>query len=124
MHPRYFISVSKWAFAAVFFLLVAGCSEPYPAWSVTDISIKETPRAVMGAFRRDFPDAHISKVERSTFESRMSGRPQKYRIFFAKSGGESQRAIYDSAGQRADRFDFWFGRRGTNHRPAGESDAR
>jgi hypothetical protein len=97
------------AFIAVSALIVSGCSEPYPNWTVVDIRYDDLPRAVQKSFQRDFPDARITSVERSTFESRASGRPRKFRLFFNESRG-CARVIYDATGKREDRFDFWFGR--------------
>lgn len=98
------------AFISILILLVSGCVEPYPGWSVADVPVSDLPRAVTKAFRKDFPDARITKAERSTFESRMSGYPRAYRIFFERSGGGSERAIYDTSGKRADGIEFWFDR--------------
>lgn len=108
-HVRLLIHMRNLAFIAVSALIVSGCSEPYPGWTVVDIRYADLPRAVQKSFQGDFPDARITRMERSTFESRLSGRPRKYRLFFDKSGG-SEHVIYDATGKREDRFDFWFGR--------------
>jgi hypothetical protein len=116
------------AIISIIGLLASGCVEGYPGWSVIDIPAEDLPRAVNSAFREDFPETHITRVERSTFESGLSGRPRKHRIFFEKSGSGTQRVIYNSAGKQVEGFDFWFERRppnnGTaaNRRPARQSD--
>ena len=111
---RRFFHMRHLTFIAVTVLIVSGCSEPYPGWTVIDIRYDDLPRGVKKSFQQDFPETRISKVERSTFESRASGHPRKFRLFFEESGG-SEHVIYDAAGKRADGFDFWFGRPTPNH---------
>ncbi|MEY4385406.1 MAG: hypothetical protein RLY20_689 [Verrucomicrobiota bacterium] len=95
---------------AVTTLLISGCVEPYPNWTIADIPYDDLPRAVKTAFRQDFADARVSKVERATFESRISAYPKKFRLTFERPGIDSQRIIYDAFGKREDGFDFWFDR--------------
>ena len=51
-------------------------------------------------------------VERSTFESRMSGYPKLYRLFFEKPDEKIQHVTYDWKGKKVDGFDFWFNQTG------------
>lgn len=93
-------------------LALSGCGfvqEPYPAWTVVALPYDALPQKVKTAFREDFGDVHVTKVEESTHESGLSGRPRKYRIFFEPSGGDVAHVIYDAKGNRNDRFEFWFG---------------
>ena len=106
---RLLLQMRKLAFIAMSALIVSGCSEPYPDWTVVDIRYADLPRAVQKSVQRDFPDRRITRVEQSTFESRMSGRPRKYRLFFDKSR-DSDHVIYDVTGKRENGFEFWFGR--------------
>jgi hypothetical protein len=99
------MAVSALAFAGCVFL-----QEPYPGWTVIDIRYEDTPRKVRTAFRNDYGTVRVAKVERSTLESRLSGHPKKYRLFFEKADGEIQRVIYDKQGKREDGFEFWFHR--------------
>ena len=68
-------------------------------------TLKRRPR---WDIREDFGDARVTKVEKSVFESRMSGYPRKYRLFFEKPEIGMQHVIYDNNGKRAGGFDFWF----------------
>ena len=89
----------------------SGCvlmHEPYPGWSVIDVSYDDLPRAVKKAFRRDFGDLQVIKAEQSTFKSRVSGYPKKFRMFFAGPNAASQHVIYNQKGKREDGFEFWF----------------
>jgi len=97
------IAVCTFVFTGCVFL-----HEPYPGWTMIDLPYNDLPRKVKMGFRHDFGDAHVTRVERSTFESRVSGHPKKYQIFFEKPDAEVQRVIYDPRGKRVDGFDFWF----------------
>jgi hypothetical protein len=99
------MTVSALAFAGCVFL-----QEPYPGWTVIDIRYEDTPRKVRMAFRNDYGTVRVAKVERSTLESRLSGHPKKYRLFFERADGEIQGVIYDKQGKREDGFEFWFHR--------------
>lgn len=104
--------------AMVLSLVLTGCVEPYPGWTVSDILFDEMPRRVRQAFKDDHGDVTIHRVERSTFGSRLSGYPKKYRIFFETESGEVQRNIYNGKGQlEDDGFDFWFGKAGNGDFP-------
>lgn len=115
---RLFMNMRNLGFIALSALIVSGCSEPYPNWTVVDIRYADLPRAVQKSFQRDFPNARVTSVECSTFESRASGHPRKFRLFFDESRG-GERVIYDAAGKREDRFDFWFGRYRPNQTDVG-----
>src|SRR5439155_23427177 len=104
--PRLVImAVSALAFTGRVFL-----QEPYPGWTIIDIRYQDTPRKVRTAFRNDYGIVRVAKVERSTFESRLSGHPKKYRLFFENPAGEIQLVIYDEQGKREDGFKFWLHR--------------
>jgi hypothetical protein len=105
---------------AVTVLLASGCVEPYPGWTVVDISHNEIPRTVKMSFQQDFPGVRIARAERSTFESRLSGHLKKYRLYFGRNDTDNQRIIYDAQGMRKDGFDFWF----DQHRPNPHEDGQ
>ena len=92
----------------IFAFVLSGCVEPYPGWTVVDLPYQDLPKNVRTVFRGDFGDARVTRVERSTFESRMSGYPKLYRLFFEKPDVEIQHVTYDQEGNRVDGFDFWF----------------
>lgn len=96
------------AIIPIIVLLASGCVEPYPVRTVSDVRYNDLPVAVKRAFQRDFPDARIIGIERSTFESRMAGFPRTFRIFFARNESSSQHVVYDSAGKQQVGLDFWF----------------
>jgi hypothetical protein len=101
----------KFATTAFLVSVFSGCvllQEPYPGWTVTDISYEHLPRRVKAAFQTDFGDVRVIKVERSTFESRMSGHPRKFRLFFERAAAETHQVIYDEKGEQQEGFDFWF----------------
>jgi len=105
--------------------VLSGCvfmQEPYPGWTVIDLPYDNLPRKVKTAFREDFGGVRVTKVERSTFESRMSGHPKKYRVFFEKPDTGVERAIYDPKGKRDDGFDFWFHRNSESAEPGCSSE--
>jgi len=103
-------------FAALVILVVAltGCifQEPYPGWKVDEIAYGDLPTKIRTAFRNDFGAVRVTRVERSTFESRNSGFPKKYQLFFEKPEAGIQRVIYNKNGMQDDGFDFWFNQAG------------
>jgi len=97
---------------AIVAFVLSGCAEPYPGWTVIDLPYQDLPKNVRTVFGGDFRDARVTRVERSTFESRMSGYPKLYRLFFEKPDEKIQHVTYDWKGKKVDGFDFWFNQTG------------
>ncbi|MEM8783967.1 MAG: hypothetical protein AAGE65_14075 [Planctomycetota bacterium] len=90
-------------------MTLAGCVEPYPAFSVAIIPEHEFPGKANQAFRVDHPDARVSEVQQSTFMSRNTGYPKLYRIFFETDSAKRQSVVYDRFGNRIKNAGHWFG---------------
>ena len=97
---------------AIIAFVLSGCVEPYPGWTVVDLPYQDLPKKVRTVFRSDFGDVRVTMVEMSTFESRISGYPKLYRLFFEKPDVKTQHVTYDRKGKRVDNLDSWFDRIG------------
>ena len=106
---RFIIAASLVFFTGCMFL-----REPYPGWVVDEVTFEGIPQEVRTAILADLGEVRVVRVERSTFQSRKSGYPKKYRLFYSVSPTETERVIYDSKGKRDDNFDFWFDRLSTD----------
>ncbi len=69
--------------------------EPNPCWVPEVVQVDEIPRRVMRAFMARHVDCSIQKAERSTFESRLEGRPHLYRLTFVCGSTKVLATVYD-----------------------------
>ena len=92
-------------------LYLSGCGffihEPYPSWTVEEVTLGNVPKKVLKAFENKYPNSTIQKIQQSTFESRISGYPKLYQFTFALAANGKDTIIFDEKGQVSDLY-FWF----------------